>query len=56
MEPLSTNNAEELVTAERELLDARATYTVRKKAVNTVLITDPILKAVHLKGATPAER
>ncbi|OJJ00220.1 hypothetical protein ASPVEDRAFT_39651 [Aspergillus versicolor CBS 583.65] len=56
LEPLSTNNAEELVTAERELLDARATYTVRKKAVNTVLITDPILKAVHLKGATPAER
>ncbi|BCS22450.1 centromere protein H [Aspergillus puulaauensis] len=55
-EPPSTNDAEDLATAERELLDARATYTVRKKAVNTVLITDPILKAVHLKGATPAER
>ncbi|OJJ60895.1 hypothetical protein ASPSYDRAFT_42705 [Aspergillus sydowii CBS 593.65] len=55
-ETLSTNNAEDLATAERELLDARATYTVRKKAVNTVLITDPILKAVHLKGTTPAER
>ncbi|KAL4785690.1 centromere protein H (CENP-H)-domain-containing protein [Aspergillus varians] len=56
LEPVSTNNAEELATAERELLDARATYTVRKKAVNTVLITDPILKAIHLKGVSPAER
>ncbi|KAL4992132.1 centromere protein H (CENP-H)-domain-containing protein [Aspergillus falconensis] len=56
LEPIVTNNAEELATAERELLDARATYTVRKKAVNTVLITDPILKAVHLKGTSPAER
>ncbi|KAL4978226.1 centromere protein H (CENP-H)-domain-containing protein [Aspergillus desertorum] len=56
LEPISTNNAEELATAERELLDARATYTVRQKAVSTVLITDPILKAVHLKGTSPAER
>ncbi|KAL4969545.1 centromere protein H [Aspergillus stella-maris] len=57
LEPIPANNdAEELATAERDLLEARATYTVRKKAVNTVLITDPILKAVHLKGATPAER
>ncbi|KAL4949390.1 centromere protein H (CENP-H)-domain-containing protein [Aspergillus filifer] len=57
LEPISANyDAEELATAERELLEARATYTVRKKAVNTVLITDPILKAVHLKGVTPAER
>ncbi|KAL4916279.1 centromere protein H (CENP-H)-domain-containing protein [Aspergillus aurantiobrunneus] len=55
-ESISTNNAEELATAERELLDARATYTVRKKAVSTVLITDPILKTVHLKGVSPAER
>ncbi|KAL4926274.1 centromere protein H [Aspergillus undulatus] len=55
-EPISTNNAEELATAERELLEARATYTVRKKAVNTVLITDPILKAIHQKGSSPAER
>ncbi|KAL4882858.1 centromere protein H (CENP-H)-domain-containing protein [Aspergillus karnatakaensis] len=56
IEPVSTGSAEELAAAERELLDARATYTVRKKAVGTVLITDPILKAVHLKGVTPAER
>jgi hypothetical protein len=56
LESVSTDNAEELAAAERELLDARATYTVRKKAVGTVLITDPILKAVHLKGVSPAER
>ncbi|KAL4906285.1 hypothetical protein BDW74DRAFT_140623 [Aspergillus multicolor] len=56
LEPVSISNAEELAAAERELLDARATYTVRKKAVSTVLITDPILKAVHLKGISPAER
>ncbi|CEL07218.1 hypothetical protein ASPCAL10381 [Aspergillus calidoustus] len=55
-ESTSTDSAEALADAERELLDARATYTVRKKAVGTVLITDPILKAIHLKGVTPAER
>jgi hypothetical protein len=55
-ESASTDSAEELADAERELLDARATYTVRKKAVGTVLITDPILKAIHLKGVSPAER
>ncbi|GKZ37606.1 hypothetical protein AbraIFM66950_009223 [Aspergillus brasiliensis] len=53
---LSGDNAEEqLAVAERELLEARATYTVRRKAVGTVLMTDPILKAVHLKASTPAE-
>ena len=47
---------EQLAVAERELLEARATYTVRKKATRTILITDPILKAVHLKATTPLER
>ncbi|CRG85989.1 hypothetical protein PISL3812_02992 [Talaromyces islandicus] len=46
----------QLRIAERELLEARATYTVRKKAAESVLMTDPILKTVHLRGATPAER
>ncbi|PYI17296.1 hypothetical protein BO86DRAFT_386170 [Aspergillus japonicus CBS 114.51] len=56
-ELLSGDNAEEeLAKAERELLGARATYTVRRKAVGTVLMTDPALKAVHLKATTPAER
>ncbi|RAL01699.1 centromere protein H [Aspergillus ibericus CBS 121593] len=54
---LSGDNAEEqLAVAERELLEARATYTVRRKAVGTVLMTDPVLKAVHLKATTPAEQ
>ncbi|KAJ6021380.1 hypothetical protein N7540_006884 [Penicillium herquei] len=56
-EELSGDNAEEeLAIAERELLEARATYTVRKKAAQTVLMTDPILKAVHLKANTPPEK
>ncbi|PLB52848.1 hypothetical protein P170DRAFT_351190 [Aspergillus steynii IBT 23096] len=53
---LSGDNAEEeLAVAERELLEARATYTVRRKAVATILMTDPTLKAVHLKATSPAE-
>ncbi|KAH8426941.1 centromere protein H [Aspergillus melleus] len=53
---LSGDNAEEqLAIAERELLEARATYTVRRKAVATILMTDPTLKAVHLKATSPAE-
>ncbi|OQE28398.1 hypothetical protein PENSTE_c003G01841 [Penicillium steckii] len=56
-EPPSNNEIEEqLATAERELLEARATYTVRRKAAQTVLMTDPILKAVHLKATIPPER
>ena len=56
-ETLSGENAEEqLAIAEQELLEARATYTVRRKAVGTVLMTEPSLKAVHLKATSPAER
>ena len=47
---------EELRIAERELLEARATYTVRKKAIESVLMTDPILRAVHMRAMTPTER
>lgn len=47
---------EQLAIAERELLEARATYTIKKKATRTVLMTDPILKAVHRKANTPLER
>lgn len=57
LESFSGADAEEqLAIAERELLEARSTYTVRRKAVRTILMTEPILKAVHLKAATPAER
>ena len=56
-EYLSGDNVEEeLARAEREFLEARATYSVRRKAAETILMTDPILKAVHLKAATPPER
>jgi hypothetical protein len=56
-EPLSGDNVEEeLATAQREFLEARATYTVRRKAARTILMTDPILKAVHLKATTPPEK
>ncbi|GES58527.1 centromere protein H (CENP-H)-domain-containing protein [Aspergillus terreus] len=48
--------AEQLAVAERELLEARATYTARKKAMRTVLMTEPTLKAVHLKATTPVEQ
>ncbi|KAJ5155552.1 hypothetical protein N7492_008355 [Penicillium capsulatum] len=56
-ESLSGDNVEEaMAVAEREFLDARATYTVKRKATRTILMTDPILKAVHLKATTPRER
>lgn len=56
-ESLSGDNAEEaLAVAEREFLEARATYTVKRKATRTILMTDPILKAVHLKANIPPER
>lgn len=50
------NVDEQLAIAEQELLEARATYTVRRKAVGTALMTEPSLKAVHLKATSPAER
>ncbi|KAF4233711.1 hypothetical protein CNMCM8980_004168 [Aspergillus fumigatiaffinis] len=57
LEPASGDNPDEqLAIAERELLEARASYTVRRKAISTVLMTDPTLKAVHLRAISPAER
>jgi hypothetical protein len=57
LESLSGDNVEEaLAIAEREFLEARASYTVRTKAARTILMTDPILKAVHLKATMPPER
>lgn len=53
---MSEGSEDELATAEHELLEARATYTVRRKAVGTVLMTEPSLKAVHGKATSTAER
>ena len=43
--------------AEKECLEAKATYSLKQSVVEDVLIVDPVLKAVHsgLK-ATPTER
>lgn len=40
----------QLKVAEQEALDARANYVLRNRIIQHVLVTDPILKAVH-KGA-----
>jgi hypothetical protein len=48
---------EELTTARQELLKAKATYQVRNNVIKSVLIANPILKAVHRgKNATVAEQ
>ncbi|KAH7041917.1 centromere protein H (CENP-H)-domain-containing protein [Macrophomina phaseolina] len=39
--------ARQLVVAEREAMEARATYLLRNKITDQVLITDPVIKAVH---------
>ncbi|KAJ9649658.1 hypothetical protein H2199_000436 [Coniosporium tulheliwenetii] len=47
----------QLAVAEQELLEARAAYALRNKIIHNVLITHPVLKAVHAgSNADPAER
>jgi hypothetical protein len=38
---------EQLTIAEREFMEARAEYLLRNRATLSVLVMDPILKAVH---------
>ena len=38
---------EQLIMAERELLDARAEYELRNRFVDNTLVMDPVLKAIH---------
>lgn len=48
---------EDLKSARQELLKARALYQVRNNVIQSVLIANPILKAVHgSKNATIAEQ
>ncbi|PGH35183.1 hypothetical protein GX50_01995 [[Emmonsia] crescens] len=47
---------EQLAETERELLEARSTYSVRRKAIETVLMTDPSIQSVHAVSDSPAER
>ena len=43
--------------AEKECLEARATYSLKQSVVEDVLIVDPVLKAVHSGlNATATER
>jgi vancomycin resistance protein YoaR len=44
----------EIKKAEHELLEARSKYTLRNQIIQNVIITDPILKAVH-SGANATE-
>lgn len=46
-----------LRNAERACLEARAKYILNQSIVEKVLITEPVLKAIHAgSNATPAER
>ncbi|KLJ07190.1 hypothetical protein EMPG_17318 [Blastomyces silverae] len=47
---------EQLATAERELLEARSTYSVKRKAIEAVLMADPNIQSVHAVSGSPAER
>jgi hypothetical protein len=38
---------EQLIVAEREAMEARAEYELRNKITHNVIVTDPVLKAVH---------
>lgn len=47
----------EIKKAERELLEARSRYTLRNQIIQNVIITDPVLKAVHSgEGITELEK
>ncbi|PGH04026.1 hypothetical protein GX51_03696 [Blastomyces parvus] len=46
----------QLETAERELLKARSTYSVKRKAIEAVLMADPSIQSVHAVSGSPAER
>ncbi len=53
----SNDMDKQLRTAEQGVLKAKATYSLRKQIIENVLMTDPILKAVHSgANATSAER
>ncbi|KAF2007096.1 hypothetical protein P154DRAFT_517507 [Amniculicola lignicola CBS 123094] len=48
---------EQLITAEREAMEARAEYELRNRTTHNVLSMDPVLKAIHGGDATDcAER
>jgi hypothetical protein len=55
-EPMDASE-EDIVTAQQDLLKAKAAYQVRNNVIESVLIANPILKAVHGgKNASIAEQ
>lgn len=47
----------DIQAAKEELLETKALYTLRSNIVESVLVSNPILKAVHAGvNATPIER
>ena len=38
---------EQLTTAQREAMEAKAEYELRNRIIHNVLVMDPVLKAVH---------
>ena len=55
---LSSDEAESrLKQAERECLEARSAYLLKKSVVENVISVDPFLKAIHAgTGGDPLER
>lgn len=48
---------EQLIVAERDAMEAKAEYELRNRITHNVLVTAPVLKAVHGSGeASVAER
>ena len=47
---------EQLAKAERELLEARASCSLQRKAVEAVLMTDPAIQSIHSTDKTVIER
>ena len=43
---------EQLIVAEREAMEAKAEYEMRNRITHNVLVTDPVLKAVHGREET----
>jgi hypothetical protein len=50
------NVNEQVAKAERELLEARASCSLQKKAVEAVLMTAPTVQSIHSEAKTEVER
>ncbi|KAI9803008.1 MAG: hypothetical protein M1825_002241 [Sarcosagium campestre] len=56
-DPRDNDSDLDVDTAKQELLESKALYTLRKKIIDNVIITDPHLRAIHSGvNATPPER